>query len=84
MFIDKDKEKQILGKFFIALCDAETEMSKAINKEIKSIDTHRASVNEETANVINRFSDFMNNFEDILRFELGVDTLAFFEDEESK
>jgi hypothetical protein len=75
MFIDKEKEKAILSKFFIALCDAEVEMSKAINKEIDSVDTDYASVNKETANIINKFSKFINDFDDVLRDDLNIDTL---------
>ena len=84
MFVNKEKEKAILSKFFIALCEAETVMAGAINKEIDDTDPFHASVGRETANVINRFSDFINDFEDVLRDDLNIDTLAFFPDEESE
>jgi hypothetical protein len=81
MFIDKEKEKEILSKFFIALCDAEIEMTKAINTEIDNVDTQHASVSQDTANIINMFSNFINDFDDVLRDDLNIDTLAFFADE---
>jgi hypothetical protein len=81
MFIDKEKEKAILSKFFIALCDAEAEMTKAINKEIDIVDTDHASVSQDTANILNKFSCFIDEFDDVLRDDLNIDTLAFFADE---
>ena len=75
MFIDKEKEKAILSKFFIALCDAETEMTKAINTEIDSVDPFHASVSQDAANIINKFSKFINDFDDVLRDDLNIDTL---------
>ena len=65
MFIDKEKEKEILSKFFIALCDAEIEMTKAINTEIDNVDTQHASVSQDTANIINMFSNFINDFDEL-------------------
>ena len=84
MLIDKDKEKAILSEFFIALCEAETQMADQINQLISEMDHTEASVCDSTAQIVNKFSIFMFDFEDILRDKLNIDTLEFFKDKEVK
>ena len=85
MFINSEKEKQILSRFFVALCEAQKLMGDTINREINSVDPEAASVSIEAADILNKFSHFIDGFDDVLRDKFDVDTyLLLFPEEDKK
>jgi hypothetical protein len=83
MLIDSEKEKQILNRFFVDLCEAQKSMSVAINQEIDLVDSETASTSAEAANILNKFSCFIDEFDDVLRDKFNVDTYLLLFPEEN-